>query len=195
MKVTGNALPMSVIELADDCWQGLSVIRNQIRMRLFPKYRSRPRTSDEALPAILESCKRLAETKLLADVGALLDHFSRAYLFRPDPIRLLRGAVAVRPQAVVNEWAEVITAIREQNRHLPRTDTKFGIGTTKVLKGLETDHAVVMDIDVLDAADLYVALTRGTKSLTVISKSKLLQPKPYPPMVQEAIQSGLLRST
>ena len=42
------------------------------------------------------------------------------------------------------------------------------IGTTLLVKGLEYEHAVILDADTLDARDLYVAMTRGSKSLTII---------------------------
>ena len=42
------------------------------------------------------------------------------------------------------------------------------IGTTLLVKGLEYDHAVILDADSLDAKDLYVAMTRGAKTLTII---------------------------
>ncbi|CAB3863791.1 hypothetical protein LMG26689_02630 [Achromobacter animicus] len=42
------------------------------------------------------------------------------------------------------------------------------IGTTLLVKGLEYDHAVILDADALNAKDLYVAMTRGSKSLTII---------------------------
>lgn len=48
------------------------------------------------------------------------------------------------------------------------------IGTTLLVKGLEYDHAVILDADALDAKDLYVAMTRGSKSLTIIGTSRYL---------------------
>lgn len=54
-------------------------------------------------------------------------------------------------------------------RHMGRPSRhKKLIGTTLLVKGLEFDHAVILDADSLDAKDLYVAMTRGTKSLTII---------------------------
>lgn len=44
------------------------------------------------------------------------------------------------------------------------------IGTTLLVKGLEYDHAVILDADTLELKELYVAMTRGSKSLTIISK-------------------------
>lgn len=48
------------------------------------------------------------------------------------------------------------------------------IGTTLLVKGLEYDHAVILDADTLDAKDLYVAMTRGSKSLTIIGTKRHL---------------------
>ena len=48
------------------------------------------------------------------------------------------------------------------------------IGTTLLVKGLEYDHAVILDADSLRAKDLYVAMTRGSKSLTIICSGKHL---------------------
>lgn len=50
------------------------------------------------------------------------------------------------------------------------------IGTTLLVKGQEYDHAIVLEASSLSKKDLYVALTRGSKSLTIISKSGILRP-------------------
>jgi hypothetical protein len=50
------------------------------------------------------------------------------------------------------------------------------IGTTLLVKGLEFDHAIVLDAASLSRKELYVAITRGAKSLTVISSSPVLNP-------------------
>lgn len=46
------------------------------------------------------------------------------------------------------------------------------IGTTLLVKGLEYDHAVILHADSLDVKDLYVAMTRGAKSLTIIGTGR-----------------------
>ncbi|MRG70797.1 AAA family ATPase [Alphaproteobacteria bacterium HT1-32] len=50
------------------------------------------------------------------------------------------------------------------------------IGTTLLVKGLEFDHAIVLDATSLSKKELYVALTRGARSLTVISTNPVLSP-------------------
>lgn len=43
------------------------------------------------------------------------------------------------------------------------------IGTTLLVKGLEYDHAIVLQADAMSAKELYVALTRGARSVTIVS--------------------------
>ena len=50
------------------------------------------------------------------------------------------------------------------------------IGTTLLVKGLEFDHAIVLDATSLSRKELYVALTRGARSLTIISTNPVLNP-------------------
>lgn len=51
------------------------------------------------------------------------------------------------------------------------------IGTTLLVKGLEYEHTVILDADALNAKDLYVAMTRGSKSLTIIGAERYLPAK------------------
>ncbi|MEQ9594376.1 MAG: UvrD-helicase domain-containing protein [Parvibaculum sp.] len=50
------------------------------------------------------------------------------------------------------------------------------IGTTLLVKGLEYDHAIVLDASSLSRKELYVALTRGAQTLTIVSTRPVLNP-------------------
>jgi hypothetical protein len=50
------------------------------------------------------------------------------------------------------------------------------IGTTLLVKGLEFQHAIVLDAASLTRKELYVALTRGANSITIVSSSAVLNP-------------------
>jgi DNA helicase-2/ATP-dependent DNA helicase PcrA len=43
------------------------------------------------------------------------------------------------------------------------------IGTTLLVKGLEYDHAIVLEAESMSPRELYVALTRGAKSVTIVT--------------------------
>ena len=65
---------------------------------------------------------------------------------------------------------------REQNRLLGRALPKRAVGSTLLLKGLEADVSVILDAADLDARNLYVAATRGSKRLVVCAKEAVLNP-------------------
>lgn len=74
------------------------------------------------------------------------------------------------------ETTTLIEAAHQYQRDLRHTGRPILhrkiIATTLLVKGLEYDHAVVLDADSLSAKDLYVAMTRGSKSLTLICTGK-----------------------
>lgn len=78
-------------------------------------------------------------------------------------------------QSISLEDAQVL--FQRQFRHTgrPISFPKL-IGTTLLVKGQEYDHGIVLDASSLSKKDLYVALTRGCKSLTIISKTPTLKP-------------------
>lgn len=75
-----------------------------------------------------------------------------------------------------NTFAETAIRVREQNRLVGRPLAKRSVGSTLLLKGLEAEVAVVLYADEMDARNLYVAMTRGSRKLVVCSKSTTLTP-------------------
>lgn len=77
--------------------------------------------------------------------------------------------------ATLTDAASIVrNRARMRGRRLPQ----HAVGTTLLVKGLQFDHAIVLDGDGYDANNLYVALTRGVKSLTVVSKAPTIVPVP-----------------
>ncbi len=63
---------------------------------------------------------------------------------------------------------------REQSRVLGRSVPHRAVGSTLLLKGLEADVSIVLDTDTLDARNLYVAMTRGSRRLVICSQNPIL---------------------
>ena len=81
---------------------------------------------------------------------------------------------AVHPNLTLREAAERYhSEFRHRGRPVGRRRL---IGTTLLVKGLEYDHAIVLDATSLGRKELYVALTRGARSLTIISTRGTLNP-------------------
>jgi DNA helicase-2/ATP-dependent DNA helicase PcrA len=73
---------------------------------------------------------------------------------------------------------ESVAGLRERQRHAGRNVPAKAVGSTLLLKGLEAKHAVILDADrpnaSMSAKHLYVALTRGARSIHVFSRSPVL---------------------
>ena len=63
---------------------------------------------------------------------------------------------------------------RENTRRIGRKLSKRVIARTILIKGLEFDHAIIMDAHLFDRKNLYVALTRASKTVTIISETNRL---------------------
>ena len=50
------------------------------------------------------------------------------------------------------------------------------IGSTLLLKGLEADVVVILHPEMMDAPNLYVALTLGARRLVICSDTPVLRP-------------------
>lgn len=83
---------------------------------------------------------------------------------------------ALRQSAFLDEpLDEIVARLREQRRHACRTIPYKAIGSTLLFKGLEAEHVLILDADSprnpMSREHLYVALSRGSKSVTIFSRS------------------------
>lgn len=94
---------------------------------------------------------------------------------------LLYRFLSVLKMHIDGEGATLSEAANMYQREMRHTGRPIShrklIGTTLLVKGLEYDHTVILDADALNAKDLYVAMTRGAKSLTIIGTCRYLPAK------------------
>jgi DNA helicase-2/ATP-dependent DNA helicase PcrA len=113
----------------------------------------------------------------MADLLMALMTIDGVEIARADLLNRMMGVLrkhALFPQLTLAQAAEKYHAeFRYKGRPVGRRRL---IGTTLLVKGLEFDHAIVLDAESLSRKELYVALTRGAKSLTIISSSPVLNP-------------------
>ncbi|MZR63525.1 UvrD-helicase domain-containing protein [Alcanivorax sp. DP30] len=101
-------------------------------------------------------------------------------VYRGTPFRLLVEALKRVSSDPSMDLVDVFISMREQRRHAGRMVKGKSVGSTLLLKGLEADHVIILDADhpdprrKMDAKHLYVALTRGAKSVKIFSRSPIL---------------------
>ena len=69
---------------------------------------------------------------------------------------------------------EALQLVRNHTRATGRRASPRVVSRPLLVKGLEYDHVIILDPSAYGAQELYVALTRGSKSVTVISESSTL---------------------
>ena len=69
-----------------------------------------------------------------------------------------------------------MAVVRDRLRHGGRGERRLIASRTLLVKGLEFDHVIIADVqNFTDPRQLYVALSRARKSVTVIGKSPILR--------------------
>lgn len=104
-----------------------------------------------------------------------LEQQPNARVYRPEIYRCLCSALRSASLKGTSLIDEVLLA-RESHRHYGRVVSRRAVGSTLLLKGLEADVAVILNPENMNAANLYVALTRGAKRIIICSRTHELVP-------------------
>lgn len=93
---------------------------------------------------------------------------------RPTVLRSCMRALEACPDDEQASFLAMAMRMREENRLLGRPLPARAVGSTLLLKGLESEVAVILDVQGMNPAHLYVAMTRGSKKLVVCSATGTL---------------------
>lgn len=96
---------------------------------------------------------------------------------RYQPVTIIEmalvGVSEGRYDSLYDSMEAAIASLSRKGRLIPR----YSIGSTLLVKGLEVEEAVILNAHTLSRNDLYVALSRPTKHLTIFTDNKILSPK------------------
>jgi hypothetical protein len=95
-------------------------------------------------------------------------------VFRREVLELLLDSLDSAASGRQPSLLVATASARERRRHRGRPVSARAIGSTLLLKGLEADYTVLLDVEELSVQDLYVALTRGTRGMLVLSQQQRL---------------------
>ena len=131
-------------------------------------------TSTTKYPVILNAANCYLNdpsSRNLRDFFLLIKNNPETRTYRRDLLNRFLNVLRIHIDGGASTLLESAHVYQREFRHSgrPVRHTKL-IGTTLLVKGLEYDHAVILDADSLDMKELYVAMTRGAKTLTIFSK-------------------------
>lgn len=115
----------------------------------------------------------------IANIIDIVEHTQHLKIFRRELLSEMKRAI----QSFVDEGfpsvQEAAFAIRDRTRYVGRKFERNSISRTLLIKGLEFDHVVILNADkFIGRKDFkqhfYVAATRGSQSLTILSRNPII---------------------
>lgn len=93
------------------------------------------------------------------------------YMHRRELIREMRRTLRYKADNPGDSFEDAAWRVRDVTRRAGRRLPRLIVGRSFLVKGLEFDHVVVLDADVLTTPQqMYVAITRGARSLTLLGE-------------------------
>lgn len=161
---------MRCIRFAKECMTGLSDVTASLEVTL--RRGDIPRvTSRCAYPELYRAVIAAAgEDSLLGVLPLLLAVRAEGeYLYRRELWDEMIRALKSHARLGSGTLRDAAWHVREITRRVGRREDARTVSRTLLIKGLEYDHAIVLKADELNTKNLYVALTRGRESVTLIS--------------------------
>jgi DNA helicase-2/ATP-dependent DNA helicase PcrA len=177
---TGLARCKAVIDFACECMTGisteLSTVREKLTAGVMPELRRVKKH-----PHVVQALTRVASDASLESLPGLLRAIDKVphRLYRRELWREMQRSVGLYLKGTGESLRDAAWQLRNKVRRQGRSVELRTVSRTLLIKGLEFDHAIVLDASEHDAENLYVALTRGSRSLTVCcSGRKIRVPAP-----------------
>ena len=174
LDLTDDHALSETLKFSSSVMTNIGIKTTMARLKTISAGRERTPASDMEQAAL-----DLLNSPNLSKVAKLLSECSRrseSRTFRPSVLRACLRAINQSIASPDLSFEEAAIQTREENRAVGRQLPAHAIGSTLLLKGLEADHVVILHTDKLDSKNLYVALTRGAKSVTICSPTNVLNP-------------------
>ena len=178
-RATASHLAPQLVKFAGSCLTGLGKPFEDSAERYFAEGKTLVPLSKH--PHLIDALEQVAaDGNVHAVLGALEALYDAARkesgrLFRSDLWSGAKRALRVRESRGLPTLEAAARHTRRELAQVGRRLPRVVVARTPLVKGLEFDHAIVF-AEGLKKPDLYVAITRGSKSLTVFSDSQVILP-------------------
>lgn len=166
---TGSALALATIDVAARCMTAVNSKLRAARRRL--EADELPVARDASPVTRTVSALRLVVTEGIGHVPDALDAIEELCGVPPHRQELLhdiRRSIRSRAAGSDRNLKDIAWDLREEARRRGRSVPSRIVSRTLLVKGLEFDHAIVLRRRELSTENLYVAITRPRRSLTVL---------------------------
>ncbi|MCL1056475.1 AAA family ATPase [Shewanella gelidimarina] len=168
---TGLALSTTIMQVASTMMTHVEMAKTSQRVDSILNGRSRTAVtnSEQALCNVVIDSSR----SNILEALQLLELKTGTRVYRKGAYNALKDSLSLAVTSPTVSMFEAASSIRERLRQ--QGDKRIpsrAIGSTLLLKGLEADHCMILDAQArgMNANHLYVALSRGAKTVTIFSR-------------------------
>lgn len=163
---------------AKDCFSGLANVDPQRVVQRLAANKSLDGLKRPDIPATMTILETLRTAPSLAELARAMYTLARAdegHCYAHEAWFDMARAIGQAAIDSSKSSTDHLVDIRNRLRHSGRKQRKALLSRTLLVKGLEYDHVVVANADAIgDHKDLYVAITRPRKTLTILSNSPVI---------------------
>jgi DNA helicase-2/ATP-dependent DNA helicase PcrA len=173
---TGADRVNNLLAFAATCFTGFD---QQQQQRLSRAAQGTTRTRSTANNQQIAALKMVYDANDLApipDALTALADMDGVRVTRPELFNEVKRAFVAFREGGHETVHDALATIRQRTRQAGRALSQQTMGRTLLIKGLEFEHAILVAPEDLNTQNLYVAITRGTHSLTFVTNADALHP-------------------
>jgi DNA helicase-2/ATP-dependent DNA helicase PcrA len=174
-----------LIEITSKCWTKVSTSLNSIKGKLERKDKNvgRLRNNVNVFEKLINFINYQSSKSAIEALEACAS-VDNAYLYRKELWAALLRTFEVFETDEFESLSDALWYIRNRTSKFGRVVDYRTVSRTLLVKGLEFQHVIVLDATELeDAKNFYVAITRGSHSLMILSPKRTIQFPPFEDMI------------
>lgn len=162
-----------LLDFAESCMTGIGVTNFKRALDSLRAGKKKHRITYGTLIDLGEAIYQgdLGYERPLALLEGFHDHVARN-TYRREMFSALRSALRAKVATPTLSLVDAIREVQTKIRHIGRRIGYRSVGSTLLVKGLEFDRAVIVGSPEMSKQDWYVALTRATKGMTILSSQQ-----------------------
>lgn len=177
-KSSGGKRVVLIIEFASACCTQVSTELKTIKQKFEESDKpdfSRIKNYKE-IATLLTIVSQQQDFTSMIDTLNMMRKMISGFMYRADLWHSMIQALNFYKTGNYPSLYEAAWHARQRQRFMGRVEYPRIISRTLLVKGLEYDHGILLDAHQFDRKNLYVALTRASSSLTIVSNSPELNP-------------------
>lgn len=148
---------------------------NKVEKKFIEKRSETDRKLLSPIKNLMNELSSKYDLKKVTDILVAISKLPLVKCYRRDLLRSILASITEAYQSGITV-TEAMKKNRDMIRRVGKRIVGKCVGTTLLTKGLEFDTVIVLDADTFDSKNLYVAISRCTKRLMVLSQTSKISP-------------------